>query len=172
MKQNEFVKSVRKTIFILSDPKSAFQELEKQSLESVVVFYMRMLLLVSLVAGIFNFLFPLLRAFYLDIFVVIDIQYWNMINYSISRSSSIIFFYLFAGTFIFFLISVLIRPFTTKLKYPELLKVLMYSMAPLLLFGWLPTPTPFIIWSLFLLIIGIKSYNSPPIKKDSIHNRT
>ena len=130
-----------------------------------------MLLLVAIIAGLANFLFFLLRALYLDLFVTVDIQYMRMINYSLSTSSSIILLYLFAGTFILFFISVLIKPFIRKVKYTELLKILMYSMAPLLLFGWLFIPIPFIVWSLFLLFVGLKTYKTTFIRKDSVHNR-
>ena len=120
MKLKDFVSAFKNTILILSDPKLAFQELEKKTLESVVGYYLRMLLLVAIAAGIFNFLFSIIRAFYLDIFVTIDIQYLRMINYSLSRSFSNMFFYLFAGTFILFFISIFARIFIRRLKYTEL----------------------------------------------------
>ncbi len=173
MRLRDFVSAFRTAVLILSDPKHSFKELEKKSLEEVVGFYMRMLLLIAIAAGIFSFLFSIIRALYLEIFVSIDIQYIRVINYSVSRSSSILFFYLFAGTFILFFLSILIMPFVRKLRYAELLKVLMYSLAPLLLLGWIPpTPLPFIVWSLFLLITGIRQYHSKLIKKESIDNRT
>jgi len=172
MRLRPFVDSVKKTVSILSNPEKEFHNLENKSLESVVGYYMRMLLLVAITAGIFGFLFSLFKAAYLDIFVTIDIQYLRMINYSLSRSASYIFFYLFAGTFLLFFLSVLMNILIRKLKYTDLLKIIMYSTAPLLFFGWIPAlALPFIVWSLFLLIIGIKTYKTKSIKKDSINNR-
>ena len=163
---------IKKSIGILSDPNQAFRELENQSLEEAVGFYAKMLLLVAVAIGISNILYSLLRALYLDIFISIDIQYMRMLNYTLGRSSSIIFFFLFAGTFLLFFISIIIKPFARKLKYADFLKILLYSAIPLLLFGWIPpTPTPFIVWSLFLLHAGIKAYKAKSIKRTSIHNR-
>lgn len=171
MKFNKNLSAIKKTISILSNPKQEFKELENKSIDLIVAFYIRMLVMVSLLTGLFNLLFSILRAFYLDLFVTVDIQYIRMINYSLGISSSLILLYLFSGTFILFLVSLVINPFIGKLKYVEILKILMYSAAPFLLFGWLPFALPFIIWSTFLFIIGLKTYKTENINKESIHNR-
>jgi len=108
----------------------------------------------------------------LDLFLNIDINYWRMINYAFGVGASIIFFYIFAGTFLIFFISIILKPFFRKMKYVDLLRLLFYSSTPILLFAWLQfNALPLVIWSIFLFITGIKSYKSITIKKHSIQRR-
>ena len=153
--------SIKTAINILWDPKSAFQDLDNKTLEEVIAYYIRMLLLAAIVAGVFNIIFSFLRSTYLELFVNIDINYLIMINYVIGRSSSIIFLFLFVGTFIMFFISFLLKVIFRKIKYTDILKGLMYSLTPMLLFGWIVLiPIPFIIWSLFLFIRWFYKYKN------------
>lgn len=162
---------INKTILALSEPRNSISALEKEPFESVVRHYIHMLLLVGIASGTFHFLYSLLRAIYLDIFFTIDVQYWRMINYATGRASSLLFLYIFAGTFILFFASLILKLFIKKLRLIEFLKVIMFSMSPLLLFGWFFSPLPFLLWSVFLFVTGIKHYNPTIIKKKSILNR-
>ncbi len=163
---------VKKGIRILSNPKEEFENLNSRSFESVVWDYAVLLLAAAIIAGAFSLIYALARAFYLDLSLNITIQYIRMINYSIGRSTSLIFLYLFAGTFLLFFLSMALKLFFRRIRYISLLKILIYSMTPLIFFSWfLPNPLPLGIWSLFLLAVGVKSHKPLEIKKDSIQKR-
>jgi len=163
---------IKKGIKILLNPEREFKLLNKRSLEPVVLDYAAMLVAAALLAGIFNLAFSILKAFYFDLLVDVNIEYLRMINYSVGRSVSIIFFYIFSGTFLLFFASLLLRLFFRKIKYTSLLKILLYSAAPLLLFGWfLSNPFPLAIWSIFLVYTGIKNHKHIKIRKNSIEMR-
>ncbi|MEK6949398.1 MAG: hypothetical protein AABX34_04200 [Nanoarchaeota archaeon] len=163
---------IKNGIRILFDPEKEFSLLNKRSLEPVVWDYAIVLAASAIMAGIFNLFFSIAKAFYFDLLVDISIQYPRMINYSIGRSTSIIFLYLFAGTFLLFFLSLLLRLVFRNMKYTSLLKILMYSGMPMLLFGWfLANPFPLAIWSIFLIYTGVKNHKYMKIRKDSIEMR-
>src|SRR3989338_7030159 len=167
-----FIKPIKSGIRILFNPEKEFKLLNKRSLESVVWGYAPVLVAAAVMAGAFNLIFSIARAFYFDLFFDVSIQYLRMINYSLGRATSIIFLYLFAGTFLLFFLSLLMRPFLRKIKYISLLKILMYSSMPILLFGWLlANQLPLAIWSIFLVYTGVKNHKYIQIRKDSIEMR-
>jgi len=156
----------------LSNPEKAFSELENYSFEDVVSYYTIMLALTSFVAGILNFLVSIIKAIYFDIFIDVDVKYLAMLNYTLSVSTSLMFLYIFLGTFILFFISILLIPFFPKIRYTSLLKILLYSMSPFLVFVWIPSSSfPLLIWCIFLLVIGIKSHKIVKIRSGSIKQR-
>lgn len=164
--------AIKRGIRILSNPKKEFENLNSRTFESVVGDYMQLLVLVAVLAGFASFLYSLVRAIYLDFFLNVDLHYLNMLNYSLGRSTSLLFFYLFAGTFLLFFLSLILKPPFHIVKYISLLKILFYSLTPFLLFSWIfPNPLPLLIWSVFLLAIGIRNHKSFHIKEDSIHKR-
>lgn len=163
--------ALKNFVNIAYKPEREFLLLKKRTFESVVGDYVIMLSMTSIVAGIFNFIFNVGKAAYLDIFYVIDIQYLRMINYSLGRATSVVFFYIFAGIFLFFLLSLVVRMFL-DMKYTTLLSLMFYSMAPILLFGWVPAAVmPLSVWSIFIFVKGVNSQKKTVIKKDSIKNR-
>ncbi len=163
---------VKNAIQFLSNPKYHFERIHEQNFEKSTANHIWLVLSMGTFAALFNLIFYILKSAYLNIFVNIDINYWRMINYSFGRSISIFFFYLFAATFLLFGLSVILKPFMPKIKYEMLLSILFYAFIPLLLFGWIPAnPLPFLVWSLFLLFIGLRSYRSVHIKKESILQR-
>ncbi|MBI3026847.1 hypothetical protein HYY70_01930 [Candidatus Woesearchaeota archaeon] len=165
-------RNIRKGLSVISNPDKAFIELKQLTLEDVAGYYIVLLVLASVAAGVANFLFSLGKAFYLEMFFNTEIKYGRMINYSIGSSTALIFFYMFAGTFFIFLISAILSSLIRKMRYIDLLKILLYSLTPVLLFGWTPlTPFPLMIWSIFLLINGIKSYRASSVRKGSISQR-
>jgi|TARA_Y100000310_G_scaffold345860_1_gene471639 hypothetical protein len=165
-------KAIKRGLKILSNPKEEFQNLNKRTFESIVGDYMALLVSVAVLAGLASLTYSIFRAVYLDLSLDINIQYLRMINYSAGRATSLIFFYLFAGTFLQFFLSLIIKLFLKKIKYISLLKILLYSLTPFLLFAWLlPNPLPFGIWSIFLLVVGIRTYKHEHIKKNSIKKR-
>ncbi len=166
------INPIKSGIGILLNPEREFKSLNKRSLEPVVWNYAILLVASALMAGIFNLIFSIAKASYFDLLVDVGIQYMRMINYSIGRSTSIIFFYLFAGTFLLFFLSIILRPFFRNIKYASLLKILLYSATPMLLFGWLLTnPFPLAIWSMLLMYAGVKNHKCAKISKDSIEMR-
>ena len=166
------IKSLKRGLNILLDPKKGFSNANKCNFELAVGHYMWLLITVAIAAGVINLLFSIGKAIYFDLFVNAEIQYIRMANYSFSSAFSLFFFYLFAGTLLTFILSLFLRPFFNKIKYTDFLKIIFFSLTPLLLFAWLPfNPVPFVIWSLFLFIYAIRSYKSIEIKRDSIQQR-
>ena len=163
---------IKRWVRILVNPKEEFVKLNRRSGEEDEDDYMTLLVAVAVLAGLSSFIYSIALVSYLDISSDIDVQYLRMLNYSAGRSISLLFFYLFGGTFLLFFLSIILRFFLRKIKYISLLKILFYSLTPFLLFGWfLPNPLPLGIWSIFLLITGIKMHKNEHIKRDSIKKR-
>ncbi|MBN2368270.1 hypothetical protein JXC34_04580 [Candidatus Woesearchaeota archaeon] len=167
------VSEIKRAIKLLRNPEKGLDEFNSLSFEGVVSWYVKMLIFLALATGLFTFLFLLVKAVYLDLFLTADIQYWRMINYSMGRTTSLIFFFLFAGTFILFFISILLRSFFRRLRYTKLLGLAFCSLTPVLLFGWIPVSLfPLFIWSLFLFIVGLGRWaGSAHIETGSIKQR-
>ena len=154
---------------ILYNPEKEFENLEKRSLESVVEDYLKLILLTGLVAGIIAFLVIVISSAYLDIFKGITINYLHLLNYAGGILSSTFFFYLFSGTFIFFILTVIIWLFVRKIKYFELIGILCYAFTPIIIFSWISVKTifPLVVWSLFLLITGIIKHHQLRANKNT-----
>jgi hypothetical protein len=157
---------------VLLDPKKSFKDLEKKTLERVVADYIKILIIMAVLAAILNLIYWIGRSFYYDAFFSLTVEYPTMLNYALSTSSSLLFLYLYLGTFMVFILAVIIALFMQKFKFIEVIKITLYAMIPLLLFGWVPpTPLPFVIWSIVLFITGITTYEPMHIQKKSIQNR-
>ena len=163
---------IKRAFSMLVNSERAFKDIFKRSFESVLKDYLKLLIFVGVAAGIFGLLQNLLKALYFDLFLTVDIQYLRMLNYSLGRSVSLLFLYFFSGTFLVFLLTVLIRPFFRKIKYVHLIQLILCSLSPVLLFGWIVFLLPgLFMWSLVLFVQGIRSGMVPKIKKDSILQR-
>lgn len=163
---------IKRGFNILSSPKEEFSKLSKITFEDVLGYYMSMLIGLAFVSGVFSFLFSVGQAAYFDLFLNVDIQYQRMLNYSLGKSTSLVFFYLFAGTFILFVLSIILKPLFTRVKYMDMLKIIFYSLSPFLIFGWLPfSILPLFVWCIFLFITGVKFYRAGHIIKGSLSQR-
>jgi hypothetical protein len=159
-------------IQLLKNPEKGFIFLNKKTLEYVVGAYLRLLLVIAFVAGAVNLLFSLGRTLFFDLTRTLEVDYAVIINYRMVESFSLIFSYLMVGTFLMFIISTIIKIFYKKLKYTELLKIMLYSTYPLLLFSFVPyIAISLLIWSIFIFSIGMKMHKSHKISKDSIKQR-
>ena len=166
------MKHVKTGFRVVSNPQKEFSSLSKTSLEDVVAWYMGLLLLMALAAGIAIFLFILSQTLYFDIFSKSDVNYYEVINYVLVRATSLFFMYLFLGTFMVFLIAMLLKQFFRKIRLTDFLKITCYSLSPMLLFGWVPfSAVSMLLWSIILLALGIKMHRPKLIKKDSITYR-
>lgn len=166
------LKIIKKRFSFLLNPQKGFKELKNSSFESSVSEYLKLLGLLVLVVGAYNFIFNILKAIYFDLFLDLEIKYWFMLNYALGKTTSLMFFYLFAGTFVLFFISMLLKPFFRKIKYIYLLQILLFSLTPLLFFGWISIFVhSLLIWSLFLFYVGIKSVDKSKVSKNSINQR-
>lgn len=167
------IKAIKQGFRLLSDPENEFKRIKHRTFEQNLSNYLILLLTVGVMTGIVSFLFYLIKAAYLDIFMTIDIQYIRMINYSLGRATSLMFFYLFAGTFFVFIMALILSPFFKKIKFTRVLELIFYSLTPLLLFSWIPILSlSLLIWSIFLLVTGIKMQRfSEKINVNSIEQR-
>ncbi len=166
------INGIKQGFKTLINPDKEFTNINKRSFESILSDYLIMLLAVGLLAAAVSVLFYLGKAFYLDIFKTVDIQYGRMLNYSMGRATSLMFFYLFSGTFLMFILSMILNVFFRKVKYVKLLGIMFYSLTPVLLFSWVHIfAASLLIWSIFLFCIGIKKESKVHIKKDSIQQR-
>jgi hypothetical protein len=169
---NKIISLIKKNIEIIKEPKKEFSKLSKITFESVIGNFFIMLLCTAVVAGIVAFIVYIARAIYLDMALSADIDYIRMINYSFGRVVSIVFFYIFAGVFILAMVSWLLKIFV-KIRYTELLKIIFYSLSPILLFSWIPlSPYPLFIWTIVLFSIGVSTHKTgKKVKKSSIEQR-
>lgn len=164
--------SVRRGLAILYSPKEAFEKLAHESLEEVSVNYLKMLAISGVAAVAFYIIAQFFSSAYLEALYDVDIYYPNMLNYAVVISSSILAFYLFAGTFLAFFAALAIHIFQRKYKLSEMLKLVMYALTPIVLFGWIPpSPIPFSIWAIFLLAMGMKRYTPARVAKGSVQER-
>ena len=162
-----------KSFNILLKPEAEFADLHNRTFESVLNDYVILLAISAIVAGLVAFLYSVGYALYLGIFKQVNIEYWNMANYAAGSSVSLLFFYLFAGTFILFIVSIFLRIFVKKMSYVNLFNVIFYSLTPLLLFSWLRIAVVgLFIWCAFLFIEGVIIHNKAmQVKQDSIQQR-
>lgn len=165
-------KNIKKGLRILANPEKCFKELPKVTLEEAMGYYVLMLIAAAVAAGLFNFVFYIAKATYFRTFLNVDVNYARLVNYSIGISTSLIFFYAFAGTFLLFIISIALKAIFKRIKYIELVKILLYSSTPLLLFSWIPySQIAMSVWSIFLFITGSRLYREMKISKDSTRHR-
>ena len=96
------------------------------------------------------------KSFYYDMIYSADVHYLNIINYSFGKANGLLFLYFFSGTFLVFMVSILLR-YVVRSRYVELLKRIMLSLSPVLLFGWIPSfMGALLVWSSVLFIVGAK----------------
>ena len=167
LKQN-----ILKGLNILLNPQKAFVELQDSTFEDVVGYYTILLVFVSISAGIAAFFLSLAKTAYYDLFFEVNVVYSRVINYLVGRSVLLMFLYIFLGTFILFFASVALKLFFGKMKYTVLLKIMLVSLTPFLLFAWIPyAPLALLVWSIFLFYTGISNHMPTKINKRSIKNR-
>ena len=163
---------ILKEIQLLKNPEKGFSELINKDLESVVFDYVKQLLILIIVASILNFIILFGRVLYLYIFLGIEIDYYRFLNFALGQSSAISILYLISGTFLVFFLFLMLSLFFRKIKNTELLKKLLYSLTPVLLFGITPLlAIVLLIWSGFLFILGIKLHRERKVDKTSIEQR-
>jgi len=157
----------------LVSPKQAFLDINKKTLEDVVHDYLFLLLCFGILAGVSSIVINLAKAIYVNFFLHATVQYFRMLNYTIGRGVTTTFFFIFAGTFLLFVATIIILFFIRGIKYTEICKIAMGSMAPAIFFGWLQiSPIVFVVWSTVLIIIGINEQKkNRKIRRDSIENR-
>lgn len=145
----------------------------RKNFEQSLYEYLQLLILLAVVAGALSLIVQLAKAVYLDVFLTVNIQYLRMMNYALGRATSVIFFYLFAGIFFQFIVSLIALAFTRKQKMVHIMQVQFLASTPLLLFGWLFILAPsLLLWSLFLLVMLLRARPfSMHINKTSIDQR-
>lgn len=165
------LKPIKNALKILNNPETEFSQIHKRKFEDILSDYLILLVVLSITAGLVSFIFYLVKAFYLDIFLTVDVNYMRMLNYSLGRTTSLMFFYMFAGTFLVFIISLMLRLFV-HVKYVQLFSIMFYSLTPFLLFAWIPIlGYSLFIWTVFLFFVGLKHKKQFLVKKDSIKQR-
>ncbi len=158
---------------LLANPEKAFGGLGEKTLEENLSDYLKLLLIGGVLAGIAQFLLGGGRALYFDLTTTMSIGYPLLLNYLLGRAVSILFFYLFAGTFLMFFLSIILGMFVRGVKYTTLVRILIAAAYPLLLFGWLPfTQGSLAVWSAFLFVLGVRAYRGVKhASRDSINQR-
>ena len=164
------LKTVKARIALLANPSEGFAGMRGRTLEDMVSEYIKILLLAAVAAAVAGALFMIGQAVYLDVFRGADIFYVRMLNYALGRAGGILLFYVVAGTALLMLVALVLRPFS-GVKYTDVLKVLMYAVSPLLLFGWVPfMAVSLLVWCIFLFVIGVRSMHHGG-EKHGIHRR-
>lgn len=167
------IKLIKNAFKVIINPNEEFNLLKKKNFENILKNYLLLIIFAGILSGLTVFLLSFGKAIYYSFFMKIDINYINMLNYNYGRFISTVFFYIFAGTFLTAIIGFIIKPFTKGIKFTNVLKIIFYSLTPLILFSWIQILTPgLIVWSLSLLIIGLKNFKEKEkIKKSSIEQR-
>lgn len=167
-----YKKIIKKRLKLLSNPEQGFKELKSMKFESAVGDYLKLLIFLGVLVAAYVFISNIIKTIYLDLFMGLEIKYLFMVNYLVGKTTSTMFFYFFAGTFILFFVSLILNPFFRKIKYTYILQILFFSVTPLLLFGWIIVLAPSLfVWSIFLFVIGVRSVKNLQISKNSIKNR-
>ena len=162
----------RHGIRTLFRPHKTYEELDNLTLEKMVKYYLQLLIIMGITAGILTFLWNLGRAVYYEQVLDATINYARMLNYLAGRVFSVMFGYLMVGTFGMFLLSIIINPFL-KMKYTRILKILFTAATPIIMLVWIPgAATGIILWAVILFILGVKDAGKTRhVKKTSLHQR-
>lgn len=153
-------KSVTNAIKFLRAPLEHFKKLQKHTLEQILEDYIKLLLGSGILAGLLSVMFAILRALYLETFRGVTVEYLRLFNYSLGTATGIFFFYLFIGTFGMLIVATIVWILIKKIKYYDLIKIFCLSLYPIYLFSWIyiKASPMLLLWSIFLLIIGVKEY--------------
>lgn len=150
-------KKIKFALSIINSPESELKAAGAKSLDEILGNYISLLLISALLSGISIFFLAVLKAIYFDFFLAASIDYMAVLNYSLGLGLSLFFFFIFAGTMLIFLLSVILKMLYSKKGYVLILKIMMCSAMPLLLFGWIPVfGFSFLIWSVYLFLLGIR----------------
>ncbi|MFH0961352.1 MAG: hypothetical protein V1820_01565 [archaeon] len=168
---------LKERISWLENPKRALANLRKEKFEAVLFGHLKILLLTATAAGICRLLFFAAEAAYWIFVNGADINYWIFANYAIGISFGTFLFYLFAGTFLAFLASLAARSVASGrrlrgTKYVEILKYVMFSLTPVLLFGWIPiVGGALLVWTAFLFALSVKYGSGQRMLRTSVNYR-
>ena len=147
---------IRKRIRLLSNPERGFSQVPRHTFEEIVGEHVRLLAVMGLLSGLTVFLVNIAKVAYFSMFVGVHVDYLKMLNYSLGTSVSVVFFFLFAGTFLMVFLGAILKIFARRIRFTMLMSVIFYSLTPVLLFGWIPAALlPLFIWSIFLFFSGI-----------------
>lgn len=143
---------------VLVDPINAFTKLKERTLEDTLASYLKLALLSGLAAALTSILITFIRAWYWATFKGVPVDFFRLANYYMQVGIGTFFFYIFAATVIFTIISLIVNAFVKHIKYVEIVKIMCYAFSPVILFGWVQRTVGLVllIWTLVLLISGIK----------------
>lgn len=163
---------IKERIKLLANPEKGFKKLLENKFETSVADYLKLLGMVALLVGFYELILNVLKSAYFDVFRNLGVNYWFMLNYTAGRAISIMFLYLFSGTFMLFFLSIVLKSSSRRIKYTKLLQVIFLSLTPVLIFGWINQLVfPLIIWCIFLFFAGIRFAKETKIAKNSIERR-
>ena len=147
---------LKRILNFLKNPEKEFLNIKSKKLDPLLGDYLSVLLLISLFSGIVSFIFSIVKSFYYDSFFNADINYLRVLNYSLGISVSLFFLYIFLGTVIIFFLSVILRTLF-KLPLKLVIKIVVFSATPMLLFSWIPKlGLALVVWSIYLVVLGLK----------------
>lgn len=135
---------------LLTDPKAAFAGEKKTELPVIVKYFAVLSVFYAVMTSVWNLLFPGIAFFFISLV-----------------SNYVIFFVVTSieGLIIHFFAYV----FGAKGGLKVTLKVVFYSMTPVILLGWLPwIGALFSIWAIMLQIIGLKSLHEMSTEKATL----
>jgi len=163
---------LKNRIVLLREPSAGVKREMARDFEGSLYEYLIFLIAIGILAAVVSFIASVAKSVYYDVFYSADIQYMNMLNYAVGRANGLLFFYLFAGTFMLFAVSLLLHWFV-KARYVRLLQLIFASLTPVLLFGFLPSlALAFLAWSLVILLSNVSlARETGNAKRGSIKQR-
>ncbi|MCD6464305.1 hypothetical protein J7L02_02150 [Candidatus Woesearchaeota archaeon] len=146
---------------LLANPKKGFESYFKKPLDVTLSQYFSLLLLSSILAFASVFLLRLAKSFYYHFFKKASVNYWGVLNLAGSTAVSVFFLYLFLGTFVMFVLNIVLYFIFKRLGFVNVLKLSLLSYTPILVFGWIPVMNySLTIWAAFLFITGLKAFKN------------
>lgn len=148
---------IGRAVAVIRNPDHAYGQLHSRTLEDVLADYVKLVMASGLLAGVVSFIWAFGRAAYLQLVRGIVVDYWRLANYQAQVLAGTFFLYLFAGTILFFLASVVVKAARPRAGYTQVVMVLCYALSPVLLFGWVSSRLvpALLVWSVVLLLVGL-----------------
>jgi len=157
---------------VLYDPLAAFTALKSRSLEQVLGDYLLLLLCSGALGAVFYLLTSVGRAVYYHFVLGAQVEYIRLLNYAGGAAMAIFMLFLFAGTFLLFFIVLVLRLFFRQGSFVEFLRIALYSLSPVLLFGWvLPVVLAMFVWAAVLLVSYRQTFVHMETRRGSLRDR-
>lgn len=151
---------ILRALTFLADGKEGIRHERKRPVEDIMGDHVKFVFIMSVFASLVSTIVTFATAAYLAKFRAVAVDYSRLLNYSISIIGGTISFYFFAGTFLLFLISIILTLFI-RIKYFELLRYLCLAYIPIISFAWINPQFVYALlpWGLIVFVSCLQTHN-------------